>query len=487
MGKGAQGGGAPRDGTVLSGGKTTMSGDGTTIELHARNLFADAVGEEHGISRDELHALSQRAALCHEDVERRRGKDIGFMELPYDREALTHVRSLAEELRQWCHNFVVLGIGGSALGNIAVHTALNHTFHNLLPADHPARRGAPRIFVMDNVDPSLLGDLFDLIGDELEATAFNVITKSGSTAETMSQFLHARDLLRRRGLDPAEHIIATTDPSPQSSLLRRIAREEGYATLPIPENVGGRFSVLSAVGLLSAAVGGIDTEELLDGAAAMDACCRNEGFETNPAELYAAALYLFYRRDMPITVLMPYSSDLRSVGDWYCQLWAESLGKRDGLEEEGIFVGPTPVAAVGVTDQHSVMQLYQDGPFDKVLTLIEVERPVPPERSLAISDGPAERELGYLAEHSFGELFAAELKATRCALTEKGRPNMTIRVPEVSPRTLGEVFMFFEYAVSYSGCLYGVDAFNQPGVELGKQYTYGLMGRQGYAPPAQTG
>ncbi|MFO8006442.1 MAG: glucose-6-phosphate isomerase [Candidatus Brocadiia bacterium] len=457
-----------------------MSGDETTVTLDAGNLFTDAVGEEHGISREELEGLSQRAALCHEDIERRRGKDIGFMELPYEREVLTRVNELAEELGEWCRNFVVLGIGGSALGNIAVHAALNHTFHNLLPPDHPARRGAPRIFVMDNVDPALLGDLFDVIGDELEATVFNVITKSGSTAETMSQFIHARDALRRSGLDPAGHIVATTDVSPQKSLLRRVAQEDGYATLPIPANVGGRFSVLSAVGLLSAAMGGIDIGELLDGAAAMDSLCRQEGFDVNPAELYAAALYLFYQQEMPMTVLMPYSNDLRRVGDWYCQLWAESLGKRNGLEEEDIFVGPTPIAAVGVTDQHSVMQLYQDGPFDKVFTLMEVEAPVAPERALPISEGPTERELDYLAEHSFGELFAAELKATRRALTEKGRPNMTLRVPQVSPRTLGEVFMLFEYAVSYSGCLYGVNAFNQPGVELGKEYTYGLMGREGY-------
>ncbi|MCK4375215.1 MAG: glucose-6-phosphate isomerase, partial [Candidatus Brocadiae bacterium] len=253
-------------------------------------------------------------------------------------------------------------------------------------------------------------------------------------------------------------------------------------TLPIPANVGGRFSVLSAVGLLSAAVGGIDIDEMLDGAAAMDERCRVGAIPGNPAALYAAILYLFYHKDKPITVLMPYSSALRRLADWYCQLWAESLGKRDGLSGKDVFVGPTPIGAAGVTDQHSVMQLYQDGPFDKVITLMEVAEPLPA-GDVAICAGESEAELSYLAGTTFGRLFAAELTATRCALRDKQRPNMTLRIPRVGARTLGELFMFFEYAVTYSGCLYDVNTFDQPGVELGKEYTYGLMGREGYGPP----
>jgi len=454
----------------------------TVTELDADNIFEEAVGPEHGLKRPELDALADRIAEHTRSIEERRGKDIGFMELPYDGELAGRVERIAARLRQWCKNFVVLGIGGSALGNIAVHTALNHPFHNLLPDGHPARKGAPRIFVLDNVDPALMQAALDAIGGELESTAFNVITKSGSTAETMSQFLFARDVLRRAGLDPVRHIIATTDPNPQKSLLRRIADAEGYETLPIPPNVGGRFSVLSAVGLLTAAVGGIDMREMLAGAAAMDRLCRTDGLWQNPSALYAAALYLFYRKGKPITVLMPYSSALRRLADWYCQLWAESLGKKDGLNEQDVFVGPTPVGAVGVTDQHSVMQLYQDGPFDKVITLIEAKEPA--EADLAICEGEAEEALSYLARASFGRLLAAELEATRHALRDKQRPNLTLRIPRVSPAALGELFMFFEYAVTYSGYLYGVNAFDQPGVELGKRYTYGLMGREGYAPPA---
>ncbi len=459
-----------------------MTADDSVLELDIGNVLREQVGQKHGIGREELDRLRGRLESCRRDIEQRRGRDIGFMELPYDGALGAEISTRADELRDWCRNFAVVGIGGSALGNIAVHTALNHTFHNLLPPAHPGRRGAPRIFVLDNVDPALVSDFFDVIEPDLEATTFNVITKSGSTAETMSQFLHVRNFLRHRGADPARQIIATTDADPDKSLLRRIVREEGFYALPIPANVGGRFSVLSAVGLLSAAVAGIDIDALLGGAAAMDERCRGEDLHENPAALYAAVLYLLYQRGKPITVLMPYCHALRSLGDWYCQLWAESLGKRHGLGRKDVFVGPTPVASVGVTDQHSVMQLYQDGRFDKVITLIEVED-LSPARTLPICEGDSEQELTYLAGHAFGELFQSELKATRCALSDKQRPNMTVRIPRLDEATLGELFMFFEYAVTYSGWLYGVNPFDQPGVELGKQYTYGLMGREGYASP----
>jgi len=460
-----------------------MSARKSTLELDASNVFEDSIGAEHGLSHEHLEGLAGSIARHVREIEDRRGKDIGFMELPYDRKLCAAIKEKAAELRGWCKNFVVLGIGGSALGNIAVHGALNHAFHNLLPAEHPARAGAPRIFVLDNVDPALMAAFMEVIEDELDATAFNVITKSGSTAETMSQFLFVRDLLRRKGLEPARQIIATTDPKPDKSLLRRIVRADGYFSLPIPANVGGRFSVLSAVGLMSAAVSGVDIDALLDGAAAMDERCRSGELEQNPAALYAAILYLFYQNGKPISVLMPYCNALRRLADWYCQLWAESLGKRDGLHEKDVFVGPTPVGAVGVTDQHSVMQLYQDGKFDKVITLIEVEELLAG-GGLPICQGESEPDLAYLAAHSFDELFAAELAATRCALRDKHRPNITLKLPRLNAAALGELFMFFEYAVTYSGCLLDVNTFDQPGVELGKQYTYGLMGREGYEPPA---
>jgi len=453
----------------------------TQTVLDTANVFVEAVGSEHGLTHGELDALAERIADCHGRLERRRGKDLGFMLLPYDGELAAQVTRKAEELRAWVRNFCVLGIGGSALGNMTVCGALNHPFHNLLPHGHPARLGAPRMFVLDNVDPSLIAGFALAVEDELAETAFNVISKSGSTAETMSQFLFVRDLLRRKGLDPARQIIATTDADPERSILRRIADADGLATFPLPANVGGRFSVLSAVGLLTAAVAGVDVDELLAGAAAMDERCRTGSLEENPAALYAAINYAFYEKGKPISVLMPYSNALSRLGDWFCQLWAESLGKRDGLSGKDVFAGPTPVRAAGVTDQHSVMQLFQDGRFDKLITLVEVEE-LHAEK-VPICGGQAEAELSYLGDRTFGELLSAELAATRAALRDKHRPNVTLRIPQVNARTLGELFMFFEYAVSYAGYLLDVDTYDQPGVELGKVYTYGLMGREGYEPP----
>jgi len=457
-----------------------MADCGKLMNLDVENVLAERIGQEHGLVRTDIDGLAERIKDYCEQIENRRGKDVGFMELPYDRDGLRAVQALADDVRGRCDNFAVLGIGGSALGAIALHSALNHPFHNLLPQDHPARKGAPRLFVLDNVDPALISAFLDVVGGDLSRTVFNVITKSGSTAETMSQFLLVRDMIRRAGGDPARQIVLTTDADPQKSLLRRIADAGGYSTLPVPANVGGRFSVLSPVGLLSAAVGGLDVEAMLDGAADMDALCRAADLWENPAALYASVLYLLYQRGKPITVLMPYCAALGRLADWYCQLWAESLGKKDGLSQENVFVGPTPVGAVGVTDQHSVMQLYQDGRFDKVVTLMEVEGGG---ADVPICQGECEPELDYLAGHTFGELFGAEMAATRCALSDKQRPNLTIRLPQVDARVLGALFMFFEYAVAYAGCLFDVNTFDQPGVELGKVYTYGLMGRDGYQPP----
>jgi len=452
------------------------------MELDTENLWRDAIDTEQGLAQRDVQDYSETMASYTACIQDRRDDDIGFMNLPDETELADRIARHAEDLRSWCTNFVVLGIGGSALGNITVHKALNHPQHNLLPADHEARGGTPRIFVLDNVDPDRVRGLMDVLSGELDTTAFNVITKSGSTAETMSQFLHVRDLLRRTdGCDPARQMTLTTDADPDESLLRRIAQKEGYTAFPIPDNVGGRFSVLSAVGLLSAAVGGVDIHSLHEGAADMDEACKPEDVWDNPAALYALTQYLFFQDGKNISVLMPYSHALRGLADWFCQLWAESLGKKDGLKVDEVFTGPTPVGSVGVTDQHSVMQLYQDGPFDKVLTLVEVESTCDDE--IPICEGDAEDELSYLAEHSFNDLFGYELEATRCALREKNRPNCTLRVPEVSEQTLGELFMFYEYAVTYMGYLLQVNPFDQPGVELGKEYTYGLMGREGHSPP----
>ena len=395
------------------------------------------------------------------------------MDLPTDETAVGMVMKLANSVAGRFENLVVLGIGGSALGPIALKSALCHPLHNLL--DAKARDGKPRLFVLDNIDPDLIGATLEYL--DPEKTLFNVITKSGGTAETMSQLMICHDMVSKAvGDDTADHFIATTDP--EKGDLRKMADDLGWRTLPIAPNVGGRFSVLTPVGLFPAAMLGIDVRQLLSGAAFMDRRCEARSIERNPALAFAALQYILYGKGANISVLMPYSSALSDVADWYRQLWAESLGKRLSLTGETVNVGPTPVKALGATDQHSQVQLYVEGPFDKSVTFIEVERF---DRTAAIPkalSGYAATD--YLSGHTMNELIAAEKKGTEVALTAAGRPNGTITVPEISAFTVGQMLYLFEMATAMSGALYGVNAFDQPGVEAGKVAAYALMGREGY-------
>jgi glucose-6-phosphate isomerase len=382
------------------------------------------------------------------------------------------VLDLAADVRSRFDNFVVLGIGGSALGNVALQSALSHPYHNLLPRE---ARGGPRLFVLDNVDPEMIGGAMDVL--DLERTVFNVISKSGGTAEPASLYLAFRRALKERlGERYREHIIATTDPT--GGDLRAEAEAEGYRTLPIPSNVGGRFSVLSAVGLLSAAACGIDVKELLAGAAYADGFCRRASAWENPAAMYAVLQYLSYRGGRRISVMMPYVYGLRDVADWYRQLWAESLGKRINRRGEVVHVGPTPSKALGPTDQHSQVQLYMEGPFDKVITFLFVDRyrrDVPIPRAELESASTA-----YLGGHTLAELIQAEGKATALALAQAGRPNMALVLPEVNAFTVGQLLYTLAMATSISGELYNINAFDQPGVEAGKRATYALLGHPQY-------
>ena len=312
----------------------------------------------------------------------------------------------------------MLGIGGSALGNTALQTALNSPYHNLAP---PA--GIPRLFVLDNVDPDLVGEFLDHV--DPAKTVFNVISKSGGTAETMSQFLIFRQrLLERLGEDGLrEHMLCTTDE--KNGVLREIVDREGYRSFVVPDGVGGRFSVLSPVGLLSSALVGIDVHGLVKGAAAMDERCRTGDLFANPALMHSVVQYLLHtHKGLPMAVAFSYSHRLRDMADWYAQLLGESLGKRVNRAGEEVFAGPTPIRAVGVTDQHSQVQLYTEGPFDKWFTLLAVDEP---DHTVVIPEAFPDLEgASYLGGRSMKELFHAERDGTRIALTEAGRPNATI-------------------------------------------------------------
>ncbi|MCK8817131.1 glucose-6-phosphate isomerase [Natroniella sulfidigena] len=446
------------------------------IKLDINNMFSENVGEEHGYTQDDISNMQTQAENAHQAILAAKEEGtLGFMELPEThQEIAAEIKEFAQNNAQQYDNFVVLGIGGSALGNIALQTALNHPYYNI---NEEARGDYPKLFVPDNVDPVRLKGLLETL--DLEKTIFNVISKSGGTAETMSQFLTARSLVvEELGAEAvAEHFIATT--SQDSGNLIKIAKQEGIKTYYIPENVGGRFSVLSPVGLVSAAFTGIDIEELLAGARYMAQLCDTEDLWANPAYLNATLHYLADQDGKPMSVMMPYSHSLKDIADWYRQLWAESLGKRVNREGEVVHVGPTPIKALGATDQHSQAQLYMEGPFDKVVTFLEVEEF---KEELEIGFGYDEiAGVSYLGGTTFNQLITTEKKATELALTKKNRLNCTVIFPEVNEFTMGQFIYMYELQTAFAGELYNIDAFNQPGVELGKEYTYGVLGREGFS------
>src|SRR3712207_6200155 len=346
---------------------------------------------------------------------------------------------------------------------MALHKALNHPYYNQLPD----RRG-PRIHFAENTDPNTLSAILDIL--DPDSTWVNVVTKSGSTAETMANFLVIRGFLVDAvgNFGYQERTIATTDP--EEGFLKQMADREDLDVLPIPPDVGGRFSVLTPVGLLPAAVTGLDVDALLAGAAQCVDEVNDSGAE-HPAVVGAAMHYLMDTgRGRNVRVMMPYADALERLAAWFVQLWAESLGK-DGK-------GSTPHGAVGTTDQHSQVQLYMEGPQDKVIEIVEVENHP---RDLTIPAAYEDLEgVGYLGGHSMAELLNVECDATRKALAEAGRPNATIKLGEISEENLGYVLQALEVQTALTGSLYGVNAFNQPGVEAGKQITYSRMGRPGY-------
>ena len=399
----------------------------------------------------------------------RGGGTVGFVDLPQATQLLDQVTGFARPARGKYDDVVILGIGGSALGPIALRTALRPSGWNML--DDKARDNYPRLHVLDNVDPETIAALLGRL--RLSRTLFIVTSKSGGTAETMAQFLIVHDRLVGEKLDVTKHLVFVTDP--KQGALRPLAERLKVPALDIPPNIGGRFSVLTPVGTLPAALMGIDVKSLLSGAGEMAQRCESADLTTNPAGVYAMLQWLADTQlRKSIVVFMPYSDPLRDFADWFVQLWAESLGKK---RPEGTSVGSTPLAALGATDQHAQVQLFMEGPADKTVTFVAVrERPTDVKIPAAFPDV---KELGYLAGHSLGELIEIEQRATAGALARRGRPNMTIHIDRVDAAHVGQMMMLLEIATAYVGQLYGIDAFNQPGVELGKQFAYALLGRPG--------
>ncbi len=450
------------------------------IKLYYKNVTTEIIGDEQGITDAQLKTLAEKTSPLIQQLNReRKAGETAYRDLPYSEKTVQKVKELTGQLKDRCENLVVLGIGGSALGNIALQTALNPYMHNL---DDSQRLG-PRLFVFDNIDPPQLTSFLDWVSDKLDKTIFNVISKSGQTSETAAQFLIIRKLLSDKlGPDGCKnHIVATTDP--EQGTLRKIATEDSLRCLEVPEGVGGRFSVLSSVGLFSTAMCGIDIDSLLAGARDMDERVSCEDFYKNPAAINAAINYHFYNHGKKISVMMPYSYALKDLADWYRQLWAESLGKAKDLKGPEVHIGPTPIKALGATDQHSQVQLYREGPNDKIFTFLEVQKhgrklviPPPP---------PSAQELDYLTQKDMGELLNAEKKTTEYALLQSKRPCLTIIFPQVNAYTVGQFIYLYEVTTSLTGALFGIDPYDQPAVELGKEATFALMGKTGFEKLAQ--
>ncbi|HJT86837.1 MAG TPA: hypothetical protein VJ732_03250, partial [Bryobacteraceae bacterium] len=335
----------------------------------------------------------------------------------------------------------------------------------------------PRIVILDNVDPSFTAQALGSM--DPRKTLVVVIAKSGGTAETVATFLIVRDWLEQAlGRRKAAARIAAVTTQGKGDLFA-LAQTERYRVFAIPENVGGRFSVLTPVGLVPGALAGIDIRRLARGAARMTHFCWQPDLDENLA--LRAALYhwlIWTRRDKTIHVAFSYSNHLWGAAFWFRQLWAESLGKAHDRNGDLVHVGQTPIAALGTTDQHSQVQLYIEGPNDKVFTFWAVNRfpaagRVPPRRfGLPAFDA--------LAGQSLAKLIDAERRATAAAMVEAGRPNCTVTLDRVDEEHLGAFLQMMEFQTAFMGELLGIDAFDQPGVELGKQFTYGLMGRKGF-------
>ena len=453
------------------------------IKLNYRNVDSNVIGAENGLNlTEEFAQYRETITQIITNLNQRKDKPgqwLQWMNLGYHEQTVWYVKEFASMVRGRFDNVLVLGIGGSALGGIAVTEALLKPYWNLLTDEQ--RDGLPRIFFLDNIDPDTMNGLLQVL--DLKKTLVNVITKSGDTAETMSQFMVFKDLLQKElGDDYRKHIIATTDKS--VGVLKQLADQEGYKTFIIPEDVGGRFSVFSAVGLVPFALVGLDVDQIINGIKDMDLALKNTDINQNIAAQNALIHYLMdVKLGKRLSVMMPYSSRLKYVSDWYVQLWAESLGKEFNRNGEKVNIGPTPIKALGATDQHSQIQLYNEGPNDKLITFIRVENF---DTTLEIPKIFEYTGIGYLGGKTINDLINAEADSTRVSLSDYSRPTVTISLEKIDEYNMAQLLYMLEIQTAIAGELYNINAFDQPGVEQAKNYTYALMGRAGYEDSANS-
>lgn len=429
------------------------------ITINNDGFFQQSLGET-GITPEQLDALSPRLDGLRQKIEQWNNPEtVNFLNLPVTNK-LAEVKKLGQEILQNFKRTVVFGIGGSSLGGEMLINTLGGGDHH-------------DVTFYDNVDPNTLAALDKVSWKD---TCLLVISKSGNTAETLSQFLTMLPTMTRvlGAENVPKHTRFVTEN--EDGALFDLGQRLNIPIIPHP-SVGGRFSVLSVVGLLPAYIGGVDIDAVVDGAHAMAQRCSNPDFRQNPAFFNGAAQYLHAEQGRTLSVHMPYADNLRKLIDWFRQLWAESLGK---VDNDGTHKGMTPVAAHGVTDQHSQLQLYLDGPDDKQITFFSsigsrhLGHTIPSEFQDIAAIAP-------LAGHTTGELFNAEFQATRTTLTRKGRPNRSISLHERDAFAIGELIMMFEMETVVVAELLGVDPFDQPAVEESKVLTREYLSESGPA------
>lgn len=393
---------------------------------------------------------------------------LGWIDLPvnYDKEEFAKIEQAAEKIKKDSDVLIVIGIGGSYLGARATIEFLRHSFYNSISKE---MRKTPEIyFVGNNISSTYISHLLEVVGDR--DFSVNIISKSGTTTEPAIAFrIFKKKLEEKYGkAEAAKRIYATTDRS--KGALKNVADEEGYETFVVPDDVGGRFSVLTAVGLLPIAVSGADITKLMEGAAAMRSRCLENDFENNDAMRYAAVRNILLRKNKNIEILCNYEPALHYVGEWWKQLYGESEGK----DKKGIF----PAAVDLTTDLHSMGQFIQDGQRTMFETVIELEDP---QCELIMEEEAVDLDgLNYLSGKTVDFVNKSAMQGTRLAHSDGDVPNLVIKLPYRDEFSLGQLFYFFEFAVGVSGYMLGVNPFDQPGVESYKKNMFALLGKPGF-------
>lgn len=423
------------------------------------------------ISEEEIGYMSRLTEQAKDVLVSKNGAGndfLGWIDLPvdYDKEEFSRIEKAAEKIKKDSDVLIVIGIGGSYLGARAAIEFLRHGFYNSLPKE---KRGTPEIYYVGNsISSTYLQGVIDVIGDR--DFSVNVISKSGTTTEPAIAFRIFKKMLEDKygQEEAAKRIYATTDKA--RGALKDLATKEGYESFVVPDDVGGRFSVLTAVGLLPIAVSGADIKALMDGAASGRELALNEKFEDNEAMKYAAIRNILLRKGKSVEVLANYEPALHYIGEWWKQLYGESEGK----DQKGIF----PAAVDFTTDLHSMGQFIQDGVrimFETVMNVEEARETITIEKEAEDLDG-----LNYLAGKTMDFVNKSAMNGTILAHTDGSVPNLMIKIPKMDEFHLGQLFYFFEFACGVSGYILGVNPFNQPGVESYKRNMFALLGKPGY-------